>query len=74
MFGIITSIGLGLYFRDINDRKQLEINLLKSEEQRRLALDLNATGFIMNSVSPCGWWGLSLISAIANAAKSMGFS
>jgi len=37
-------VGLGLYFRDISDRKQLEIALQTSEEKLRLALDLNTIG------------------------------
>ncbi|HAX75689.1 MAG TPA: histidine kinase [Cyanobacteria bacterium UBA11372] len=37
-------VGLGLYFRDISDRKQLEIALQSSEEKLRLALDLNTIG------------------------------
>jgi PAS domain S-box-containing protein len=37
-------VGLGLYFRGISDRKQLEIALQTSEEKLRLALDLNTIG------------------------------
>ncbi|GET39904.1 PAS domain S-box protein [Microseira wollei] len=37
-------VGLGLYFRDISDRKQLEIALQSSAEKLCLALDLNTIG------------------------------